>query len=338
MTPRSLALLVLALGFVAVSAPVQAGTLGKLPLAKKATPLLGGHLQARFPAKATSKPRGHSIMAAPNPVEEETRVVVDDGDKRFVIMTYELFATADKGFEKAVRKEVKQFFSSGAAYGVEARKIGNLKRAFVMKPSKLDGTEAANLVLGAYFAHGDGTVQFVAFYANPEAATKDAAGCTALAEKILATYRGGSRKLTLDGGAQKLFAWKNVVHVDVPRGWVITTTPGPDFVVHRGRKLSPFGQPTPSFGIYLGGHPNAQYNQLGSETKRTQTAGKLAGKDTTWHAWKDKSGLLRKEALAAGVAPGDPNLSMHLFMAGPDPADIAMIDAIAATVSVARKP
>jgi hypothetical protein len=328
---------VAALVLMAVPSVAAAGGLGSMPLAKKATPLLGDHVTARFPSAAKPQPRGHSVMAAANPVEEETRVVLDDGKKRFVVMTYEVFATSGSNFEKAVRKEVKQFFSSGAAYSVRAQKIGNFKRAFVMQPSKIDGTEGANLVMGAYLAHPDGTVQFIAFYANPEAATKDADGCTKLAEAILATVRAGSKKLHTDGGAQTLFAWQHVLHVDLPRGWILTTTQGPDFVVHRARQMAPFGEPAASLGIYLGGHPNAQYNQLGAETKRVERKGKLAGADTVWHSWTDATGLLRKEALASGVAPGDTGLAIHVFMAGPAEPDIAMMDALAATLRLTKK-
>ncbi len=318
-------------------ATAVADGLGSMKLAQKPTPLLGDRVTARFPAAARTQPRGHSIMAAANPVEEETRVVVDAGDKRFVVMTYELFATSGKVFEKSVRKEVKQFFSSGAAYTVSSQKIGDFARALVMKPSKIDGTEGANLVMGAYLEHPDGTVQFTAFYANPEAVTKDAAGCTKLAEAILASFRVGSKQLQMEGGVQKLFAWQHTLHVDVPAGWILTTTPGPDFVVHRARQLAPFGEPAASLGIYLGGHPNAQYDQLGAETKRVETKGKLSGVETVWHSWTDASGLLRKETLATGAAPGDAGLALHVFMAGPTGADIAMMDALSATLRLTRK-
>lgn len=325
-------------GSLVVGASAHADSLARLALSETATPLLGGHVAAQFPATATQEARGHSIMAAANPVEEETRIVINDGDKRVVVMTYELFATVDKSFEKAVRKEVKQFFSSGAAYTVAPKKIGDFARAFVMKPDKLDGTQGANLVLGAYLAHPDGTAQFVAFYANPEAALTDAAGCTKLAGQILATYRSGGAQLSLTGGAQTLFAWQHELHIDVPAGWVVTTTMGPDFVVHRGRQLTPFGAPSASLGLYLGGHPNAQYDQLGEQTRPTQTSGKLAGAAVVWHSWTDTTGLMRKEALATKVAPGDQALALHVFMAGPAAADIAMMDAIAATLRLTKKP
>ena len=60
--------------------------------------LLKGRLSAVFPAGARLEGRGHDIMAADESVEEESRVVVDSGKQRFVIMCQELFQDGGPDF------------------------------------------------------------------------------------------------------------------------------------------------------------------------------------------------------------------------------------------------
>src|SRR4051812_17379629 len=77
-----------------VAAP---GPVAKLGLAPKPVDALGGRLTLRVPQGAVSEARGHSIMAADRPDENETRFVVDAENARIVVIVSDVFATASNG-------------------------------------------------------------------------------------------------------------------------------------------------------------------------------------------------------------------------------------------------
>ena len=302
---------------LSVSSGAAAESFGSLPLRAEATPLLAGHLTARFPASAAVKPRGHSIMAAGKPSTEETRVVVDLDSQRLVVMTYEVFATAGGQFEAAVRKDVKNFFSSGARYAVRKTPLPPFSQVFVVTPSRLDGAGDANFVLGAYLVHPDGTVQFTAIYANPDASSRDPGGCAALAMSILKSFAPGPRRLEFGPREHALRAYGQALKLKTPAGWTVTTTQGPDFIVHRGRQIRAFGATGSSFGIYIGDHPSLQYAQLGTSAPQTRIPMTVLGTKGAWIDWSDTAGALHREAIIPRKGH-----KLHLFMAGPDAAAI----------------
>jgi len=84
----------------------QGQELGKLSPGKVATDLLGGRLRIRMPKNAKVEARGRSIMAALEAVTEETRVVLNAGKERLVLMAWEMFALAGDDLAKAVRADI----------------------------------------------------------------------------------------------------------------------------------------------------------------------------------------------------------------------------------------
>src|SRR5512136_940564 len=90
---------ILVLGLLGFNPPGHTGELGKLPLADRPIQLLGGRLTVRMPAAARVEPRQRSIMSAAESGEEETRVVLDAGPERLVLLASELFARFEGDLE-----------------------------------------------------------------------------------------------------------------------------------------------------------------------------------------------------------------------------------------------
>lgn len=319
---RSLALLSLSvlgilIGMTQISDAQTAGALGKLEPAAATTDLLAGRLRVRVPKAARVEPRGHSIMAAPQSVQHETRVMLDAEKERLVIMAVELFETVGADLLAAVRKDVADWPQPPA---VEALTLPEL-RAVTVAPATHDLKREAILILSVYVASADSTVQNVSFYVNP-AGGGDVKGATALARRIAATITAGPTKLQSSAGVRPL---SGGLSVTLPEGFSATQQPGPDFSVHHLRKLTPLGQPPARIGIYIGGHPSYQYRQMDeAQPPVKKSTGKLLGKDIEWHSWtrgKTPTEVTTMEAIAPLGGP----LKLHVFLNAATEAELSAL-------------
>ena len=322
---------IVAVGLVGVSmvAMVSGPALGK-GLARlqptESLALLGGRLTARFPGKARIEARGRSIMAADESPAEETRVVVELAPEKLVVMTYELFALAGANFEAAARRDLRRFGSPPPNVTIEPLTVADSKlRALAVLPAALDVSREAVMTLALYVAQPDDTVQLVVFYVNP-AAAKDGAGCAALAKKIAATVEGGKVALATRGGARVL---SDGLSITLPVGYVATQQEGPDFAVHRIRKLAPLGDDAPVLGIYVGGHPAYHHSRMEAPPKVKKLPGKIFGQAIEWDSW-EKDGVSTREVIVGMPAPS--NLKTHVFFAGPSAAANDELQRVAETL------
>ena len=330
--PR-VAVLLLALGTLTgtvSAAAAGAGALGKLQPAVTPVDLLAGRLRVRVPAGARNEARGHSIMAAPESAQQETRLVLDAGRERLVMMTYELFATAGNDLAAAVRRDLAD---GPAPQAVEALALPGL-RAVTVVPAVLDLKREAILILGVYVALPDATVQSLAFFVNPSGAA-DLPGATALARRIAATLTAGPARLASLAGPRLL---SDGLSLTVPAGYIATNQEGPDFVVHHLRKLSPLGQPAARLGLYVGGHPSYQHRQVDEPPAALkQTPGKLLGRDIEWHSWtrgRDPVQARTMEAILPLSGSGvDPGLLLHVFLTAATDAELADLRQIAESLT-----
>jgi hypothetical protein len=339
---RGSALLLGALLALVLPATAAAGELGKLALDKKPVDLLGGRLTMRFPAGAKIEARRASIMAAPEAAQHETRAVLEKGSEKLVVMSFEFFALVGADFEQQVRKELVQLKGKGGApYAIAPLATADPKlRAIAATAPNLDPERKAALVLGAFLAHPDGTVQYVGFFVNPEAG-KDAAGCTALVKRMAATLAPGTRALPRAAGVRSLdvLARDTELQATVPAGWVATVQPGPDFIVHHLRKLTAYGTPGLAIGVYVGGHPSYQHRQTdGPAPQVTVSKGKLFGKDVEWQQWTrgtGKDATTTQEAIAP--LPGNARLNVHVFATVANAALLKELQPILATLKAGPK-
>jgi len=328
-------------------------TLAPDPFEKQApTAVLDKRLTLRLPDNARIEPRSHSIMAAPQPNEEETRVVLDAGGERFVIMAYELFARGGADPAHNVRAAVDKDFDAPKPKVEPLRLADEELKAWAVFPATVDRSRSAILVLSVYVLHPDGFVQLLDFYVNPPAASGDgctrlvevakATGlpkmqgelptCTALAHAIASTLGAGARRLDVSAGERKLAGQygDDSFFAKVPGGASITVQPGPDFTVHHLRLPVELGASQPTLGIYVGGHPSFQYHQHDVEVKPTERPGKVFGQQMKWQVWAMSPERVMAEAIVPH--PKSQDTMVHIFASAENEKALTPLLDIAATL------
>jgi hypothetical protein len=309
-----------------VPAPVPSGdgAGGAAPTGPGAD-ILADHLRASLPEGAIVAPRRASIMAAPSAATDETRVMLEPqaGETaKYVMLVSELFllgtgnvvADADRLAAKGERAEA----LAGARLPIA-----------ILRPDPAQPpTDGPLFVLAAIVQHPDGTLQQAEFFILPEMRAE----LSAYAERSLAiarTLTAGARRIEAKGGTERL---SGGLVLDVAAGYLMTTQQGPDFEVHRIRKLTQVGSAPGTLGIYLGGHPSLQHAQIAREGGEPPPAatekGTLAGKEVSWIQWSTPSGTKVREAIGA-LGEGR---SVHAFALSPDDATLADLMRIVATL------
>ena len=278
-------------------------------------------------------------MAAPSADAEVTRVVFDSGPKRIVLMAYELFARTDNDFGSAVYKQTAAF---PMKVTVEEWTLAAPLRGYAYFPVSPTRDQEANLVMGLYVVQQDSTVQHLVFFANPPAAS-NSAEVRDLARSIAGTVIPGKRMLNDAPGDRMLYASnKTAVFVTVPSGYVMTEQPGPDFFVYHIRRLTTFGEPGASIGVYLGDHPSTDREGL---NKRDATT--LFGKQAQWYEKESKEGQMG--VFTNALVPLGPSLLGHaiswsgdlpsyadVFLQAKDAAGIEELKKVAATLRIGK--
>lgn len=315
-----------------VTAPAT-GALGKLPLAAQPTDLLAGRLRLRLPAGAKIQARRAGIMSAPESAQEETRVVLDAGSERLVLMAAELLATAPEDLLGTVRKSLGPVPAGGPQPNLALQNLGGL-RTVLFTPAKFEAQDDAVLVLTAYVVHTDSLIQVLEFYVNP-AGARDLRGVQALARNIAATLTPGTARLPGAGPA----TLSNGLTITLPTGYVVTNKPGPDFVVHNVHKIVPWGQPRAYLGIYLGGHASFAYRQRDETSEVKKTPGQLLGQKIEWQTWghAQNPGLTTIEAIVpTGAGASGHGLMAHVFFSSKDAAQLAELKQVAETLRLSK--
>jgi hypothetical protein len=201
------------------------------------------------------------------------------------------------------------------------------------------GVGSAIFVRGAFIALPDQTVQSVYVYVNREAA-HDFAGCSAAAQRILATLAPGSRKLLTRPGERWLGTLSpgKVVSVSVPQNTVATRQVGPDFLLERLIILGRLGAEVESIGLYFGRHPSFKAGEKASD-------GTLFGKKVAWQPLR-RGGLEALVALPEAGAPtpaaqpgdGDQPMSAHVWITAANAARLAALKRVAESMTLIDTP
>jgi len=262
--------------FVPLADAKAADSLGQLTVPTAKTDLLVGRLKISVPIVGKVQPVQHGIMAAPEADSEQTRVLIDAGEQRMVLMVDELFARAATNFEGEAQKAAARF-----PMKVNFKKwpLAAPLRAIAYFPVVPTKNEEANFVMGVFVAGPDGSVLNLVWYVNPAAAAQFSTVAT-LAESMAGTIVSGTRALDSTSGVRELSANSKTksVFVTVPEGYVVTAQRGPDFIVHHIHKVTVFGDEEATLGIYLGDHPSPN-----REGFSDQGMGNLFGKRVPWY-------------------------------------------------------
>jgi hypothetical protein len=303
--------------------------------------LLGGRLVVDMPRGAFVEPMAPSLMGAPASPEVETRVVLDHGGERLVMMANETFQRSPDAIRPAVEALAAKWGSPGGSglkvFAVPTPKGSSFEIVAVAR-APLDLSRSAVPIMDAFIRHPDSTVQRLAIYVSPNAAD-DGAGCGLLAFEMLRTLEIGSRPLVTSHGSRSLNGHPGGpdLSVSVPNGWIATTKRGPDFVVHTLYRLMPFDGPFASVHVYVGRHPAPLHRQYPAACV-TRTSGVLLNQNVDWYTLRsDEAGqppVFRLEALV-GVPGSSDRVVLHVFSETDNPSMESEIKAIAASIKAA---
>lgn len=300
----------------------------------KLVTVMGGRLSMHVPAKAQIKPFAVGVMAAQPSSTEATRIVLDSGKKRMVIVTGETYRRAGKDFEQALGR------GDGSNFTIAPLKAAGVKLAFALTPKHPEADPEAFMLLSVSAVNSDDTVVNVSFYINPPAMAESKA-CQALSLAIAKTITAGNKPLQDTAGERRMSGYlAGDLVTTVPGGYVLSQQQGPDFVVYHLRKVHPYGvEADSSLGIYLGWAPN----QLPTATGATLTKenGRLLGHNVTWYREREiGTDHLNQDETLLTLEPGgkdQPPIQMHVFANSYDAKDIRELRSIADSLRLEQK-
>lgn len=321
---RRYALAALSIYFL-VAAAAQAGEIWKLPLEENSK-LLGNKLVVKMPKGAKIEARGHSIMAAPEADENETRVVVESDGAKVVLMAYDLHATEGSDFSQSVDRFLKD--ELGGAQPNLKRSSGVSKSDGGLNFVRVESTSGdkqqgeALMIASAIVANKDKTVQQLNLYVNPTGA-KDWSELSKLAGTIFQSIAAGPNQAHLE---------QHIVEVDpqtklsiaLPESTVTAMQSGPDFNVFQCFKLVPLGNATPTLFIYRGHHPNFK-----GDPKNKLLTGKIFGKTVDWYT-RDRDHGIAVDTLVK--VPGHSDF-LHIMASAEDETKLKEMLQIAETLN-----
>ena len=144
----------------------------QLRISTTKTEVLAGRLILSVPDQAKSRPLQHGIMAAPESDSEQTRIMIDAGEQRMVLMEYELFARApaDLGDLEGPAQKMTRHFPMKVKF--QKWSLAAPLRAVAYFPVSPARDQEANFVMGVFVAGSDGSVRNFMWYINPSAASQ----------------------------------------------------------------------------------------------------------------------------------------------------------------------
>ncbi len=307
--------------------------LGKLTVPKAQIEILEGRLKVSVPRGSKVEPMQRGLMAAAAANSEETRVVIDAGDQRMVLMAYERFARSGGNLESEVQKQSTQF---PVKVNLQKWPLSGQAQAIAYFPVAPRKDQGANFVMGLFVAGPDGLVRSLIWYVNPAGAAQFQAA-TNLAKTIAKTVTPGAKTLNVTPGKRELSIYSPTksVYVSIPADYAVSTQVGPDFLVHHIRKIVAFGDPEASLGVYLGDHPS--HTESGVITKATSI---VFGKKVTWSQdSKSENGM--KSRVARVLIPLGPRSEgasyADVFARASDEATLEELKTIATSLQIGNR-
>lgn len=301
------------------------GDLRSLSQHPQPTEVLAGRIHLRLPTGAREEPLVRSIMHAPESREDQSRIVIDVGAERLIIMVYELFAQVGDDFATSLQAEFARIGDPAAAgYRQEivvledSRSLGVALTPITPPSVARDAFHLGSMYLGL----PDGTAVVLQAHVNPDG-FRDHEGAALLARRIFASAAAGPRKLSRAAGPRAL---GRHLALTLPADVIIVTQWGPDFSVYRLIPLRRLGQrESGELGVYVGHHPSFR-------PSGTPSPGALLGHSVVWY---DKSNPRSKilDVLVA-LEAGRSDAMAHVFITAPDEAALRSLKEIAETLTM----
>jgi hypothetical protein len=233
-----------------------------------------------FPTEAKNEARATDIMSADHNINQETRIVFDNGDMRLVFFAQELFALADNDLFQTVSKQDETNQSKTKILTDKDNLLSILST-----PTKFDSTKNAILVNSLVVKTQDNTLFRISAYINPSAyKMKDQ--YQKLTENVFSTLTKGTRKNNRSARQEKLeiFGTKKSLTINLPADYCVTIDQKYDFQVFKLHRYQTLTDTTwVQVIIYNGHHPSMVYRDYGlSENDGQKTKGKFLNKNIDW--------------------------------------------------------
>lgn len=274
--------------------------------------LLNKKLYLDMPANAKLMPRVADIMATDPNQNQETRIFIENGDRKLVIMATETLIMATDNFLTELNKAE----PATEDYSRKMLNTGDSVITILNTPTiYFDSTESAILINSLLVKNPDKTVSRVDAYINPEAyAVKDE--YIRLSEKIFNTLAKGTRRLNLSPKSEsvKIFGTTSKIKMNLPKNYFVLADEKYDFGVLRVNTYRMLGDTTfSSMTIYTGHHPTYFYNEYAlNEADAKKVPGKYLGQAIDWLEFRDPSRdlFLREQFVHADFI--EPGLILHI--------------------------
>lgn len=289
-----------------------------------------------FPVTAVNQQRPVDIMSTDRNINEETRIVLDNGDERLVVFAMELYSLADDAtFEQKLNAE------DNSKYGFNRQVIYNANGylAVMSTPTLFDSTRSGILINTVMLKSPDGTVSSIGAMISPTA-YKNKAYYTALTERIFRSFAPGTRTVELKAHKETvlLFGTKKTFRFQLPANHYLVVDQKYDFQVIKIKQYQPYGSDDwQGATIYLGHHPSWFYPDYGfEESAGKPQKGEFLGKKIEWLLFEDPSEktVLKEQQIASDQVEKD--LIVHIALYGATAADIEPLQQIVEGITLGK--
>lgn len=298
----------------------------------RAPSLLDRRLTVRLPAAAREAARREGVAPGISLSHQETRMELLPGPGRLLMWVGELFVTAGDDLAGALQRA--GLLPAGQQLASPRRNVEGLT---LVEAGSLPGSpseEGLTTVSMSYVVQPDRTVQAVGFFADRQA-LKDRPACEAMAQAILASLGPGPRRLTAERDIPTSLSvpGSKPIDVTIPKGYVASVEPGPDYAVHELRPLAPLGTTPPLLKLWVSGEAPPLYSSRRRIHDYKSKPGALLGKAVTWRHWTGADGLAMEETIVAVSPPGGAPFHLHAHLMG-RPDEIPTLRKIVASLGV----
>ena len=247
-----------------------------------------------FPKAAVNEARAVDIMSADHNINEETRIVFDQGDMRLVFFAQELYLLGNERLFEEVSGQVNENYKFNNK--ILTRKDDLL--SVLSTPTVFDSTSGAILINSLLVKMQDNAIFRIDAYINPAAYSKKNE-FTGLTEKVFSTLQKGKRtnKRNARQETMEIFGSDKKFRFELPENYGVTVNQKYDFQVFYFHKYQDFADTNwVSVTIYTGHHPSFFYTSNFRRDQATEIAGEFLGQKVSWLSFADKEkGIYLKE-------------------------------------------
>ena len=297
--------------------------------------ILKDRLFINCPKEAKSEPRPHNLMSAPPSAEEETRITLDDKDKRLVIFAQEMNALASK----TLLADVKKMYSDQerADYLFKEITMKDGMSAVQTIPIKYDSTKEAILINSLLIQTKDSSLVQIGAYISPKAFS-DRKRYITLSDSILNTISAGPRQIRFHARKEYLPFPANPgkLLAEVPEHYLVVPNNGADFNEYQIRKIDLFtNQMQGGIIVYVGFYPTLLAPAYQFKTDKVQIKEELfLGKKMKWSSYSDKAKKIYLKELTCYADDAVKGLKIHIAIVASSEKEMDALIKIAAKMAL----